>query len=76
MDEFKRKTALQKIALNKLTRDVREYLKLIELPQCSRHRKTTLVFIGDRFKPVGIDCHYVKPKVDDDGEFIKRDAAD
>ena len=41
---------------------VREYLKVIEIPQGSRHRKTTLVFVGDRFKPVDIVCRYVTPK--------------
>lgn len=76
MDNFKRDTPLQKMALGRLTDAVKEYLKLVEIPKGSRHRKTTLVFIGDRFKPDGIDCHYVKPKIDDsDGEFIKCDAA-
>lgn len=75
MADFKRETPLQKIALDKLTEAVREYLKTIEIPKGGRHRKTTLVFVGDRFKPNSIDCHVVKPKIDSDGEFIKQDAA-
>lgn len=78
MDDFKRVTPLQKVALDKLTDAVREYLRMVEIPKGCRHRKTTFVFIGDRFKPVGIDSHYVKPKKDcgEDGEFIKCNAAD
>lgn len=63
------------MALNKLTNAVREHLKTIEIPNGCRHRKTTLVFVGDRFRPSGIDCHIVKTKMDGDGEFIKQDAA-
>lgn len=71
MEEFKRETPLQKIALEKLTDAVREYLKVVEIPIGSRHRKTTFVFVGDRFKPVGIDCHIVKPKKQQDGTYIE-----
>ena len=76
MADFKRETPLQKMALNKLTDAVKEYLKTIEIPQGGRHRKTTFVFVGDRFKPDSIDCHIVKLKKNDDGEFIKQDATD
>ena len=76
MADFKRETPLQKMALNKLTDAVKEYLKTIEIPKGDRHRKTTFVFVGDRFKPDSIDCHIVKLKKNDDGEFIKQDATD
>ena len=59
---FKRETAMQKAALKSLNEAVGEYLKLIELPYGVRHRKTTMVFVGDRFKPVSIVCRYVKQK--------------
>ena len=49
MADFKRETPLQKMALNKLTDAVKEYLKTIEIPKGDRHRKTTFVFVGDRF---------------------------
>ena len=62
MADFKRETPLQKMALNKLTDEVKEYLKTIEIPNGDRHRKTTFVFVGDRFKPDSIDCHIVKLK--------------
>lgn len=70
MEEFKRETPLQKMALEKLTDAVREYLKVVEIPTGSIHRKTTLVFVGDRFKPVGIDCHIVKTKKQQDEAYI------
>ena len=76
MADFKRETPLQKMALNKLTDAVKEYLKTIEIPKGDRRRKTTFVFVGDRFKPDSIDCHIVKLKKNDDGEFIKPDATD
>lgn len=62
MTAFKRKTPLQKERLQVLTDAVREYLKVIELPFGSRHRKTTLIFTGDRFQPVDIQCRFVWPK--------------
>ena len=71
MEDFKRETLLQKLALEKLTDAVREYLKVVEIPTGGRHRKTTFVFVGDRFKPVGIDCHIVKPKEQQNGPYIK-----
>ena len=51
-------------------------VKNIEIPKGGRHRKTTFVFVGDRFKPDSIDCHIVKLKKNGDGEFIKQDATD
>lgn len=71
MDEFKRETPLQRMALAKLNEAVKEYLKLIEIPKGCRHRKTTFVFVGDRFKPMGIDCHIVEPKEQQDGTYIE-----
>lgn len=64
MAEFKRQTQLQKYQLQRLNEVVADYLKLVELPKGSRHRKTTLIFTGDRFKPFGIDCRFVAPKQD------------
>lgn len=63
MAEFKRERALQKEMLQRLTDVVREYLEVIEKPTgAARHRKTTLTFVGDRYKPVDIVCRYVVPK--------------
>lgn len=76
MGSFKRNTQLQKMALDKLTEAVREYLKVIEIPEGARHRKTTFVFVGDRYKPVEIDCHFVRPKNKGDGAFIMDDATE
>ena len=62
MAEFKRETLLQKERLQVLTEAVREYLQVIEIPYGSRHRRTTLTFVGDRFKPVDIKCRFVTPR--------------
>lgn len=62
MAEFKRDTPLQRERLQVLTDAVKEYLKVVEIPIGSRHRKTTLTFTGDRFKPTSIECRYITPK--------------
>jgi len=62
MAEFKRETELQKLMLDRLTKDVREYLEVVEKPTRGRHRKTTLTFVGDRYKPTEIVCRFVTPK--------------
>lgn len=62
MAEFKRETALQKERLQVLVDAVREYLEVVEKPIGGRHRKTTLTFTGDRYKPVDIACRFVTPK--------------
>ena len=62
MAEFKRRTPLQRERLQVLTDAVKEYLKVIELPLGSRHRKTTLTFTGDRFRPLDIQCGFIYPK--------------
>lgn len=62
MADFKRQTELQRLMLDKLTNAVREYLEIVEKPTGSRHRKTTFVFVGDRYKPEAIQTHYVVPK--------------
>lgn len=59
---FKRETPLQKERLQVLTEAIKDYLQVIEIPYGGRHRKTTLVFSGDRYKPVDIVCRYVTPK--------------
>lgn len=62
MTGFKNETHLQKYELNKLTEAVAEYLRMIELPKGSRHRKTLMVFRGDRFRPSEIKVGYVTPR--------------
>lgn len=64
--EFLRETELEKYMLNKLTEVVREYVETIHKPIDSRHRKTIMVFTGDRFKPVDIITRFVniKPRKD------------
>ncbi len=62
MGEFKRDTALQKEMLQRLTYAVREYLEVVEKPMGSRHRRTTLTFVGDRYLPDDIVCRFVTPK--------------
>jgi len=62
MADFKRDTPLQRERLQVLTDAVKEYLKVVEIPIGGRHRKTTLTFTGDRFKPTSIECRYITPK--------------
>ncbi|MCR4582239.1 MAG: hypothetical protein K5764_01605 [Prevotella sp.] len=63
MAEFKRETALQKVMLQRLTDAVKEYLEVVEKPTgAARHRKTTITFVGDRYKPTDIVCRFVTPK--------------
>ncbi len=61
MAEFRRATALQKNRLQVLTEAVKDYLEVIEKPAGGRHRKTTLTFIGDRYKPADITSKFVVP---------------
>lgn len=61
MAAFKRETELQRIALQNLTDAVRLYLQLVEKPTGGRHRKTTMTFVGDRYKPTDILCRFVAP---------------
>lgn len=63
MAEFKRNTIFERERLQVLTDAVREYLKAIEVPYYGRHRKTTMTFVGDRFKPEEITCRFIKPKI-------------
>lgn len=65
MADFKRDTKLQREQLQVLTDAIREYLQVVEIPYGSRHRKTTLTFVGDRFKPNDIVCRYITPKIKD-----------
>ena len=60
--EFLRETDLEKYMLNKLTEVVREYVETVYKPLNSRHRKTVLVFTGDRYKPVDIITRFVNDK--------------
>lgn len=57
--EFSRETELEKYQLDKLTQAVREYVETICKPLNSRHRKTIMVFTGDRYKPVDIITRFV-----------------
>ena len=67
--EFLRETELEKYMLNKLTEAVREYVETVYKPIDSRHRKTVMVFTGDRYRPIDIITRFVniKNKTDDLG---------
>ena len=67
--EFLRETELEKYMLNKLTEAVREYVETVYKPIDSRHRKTVMVFTGDRYRPIDIitRCVNIKNKTDDLG---------
>ena len=67
--EFLRETELEKYMLNKLTEAVREYVETVYKPKDSRHRKTVMVFTGDRYRPIDIIARFVnvKSKTDDLG---------
>ena len=56
-----RATALQRYHLDRLTECIREYIKAT-LPEGARHRKSTIVVIGDRFKIEDISSCFVTPK--------------
>ena len=62
MAEFKRDTALQRYELDRLTEAVAEYVKTVEMPKGYRHKRTTFVFSGDRFKPMEIKCSVARTK--------------
>ena len=63
--KFKYCTQLQKEMLTRLTNAVREYLEVVEKPQGGRHRRTTLIFVGDRYKVEAINSRFVVPKKND-----------
>ena len=67
--EFLRETELEKYMLNKLTEVVKEYVETVYKPIDSRHRKTVMVFTGDRYRPIDIITRFVsiKNKTDDLG---------
>lgn len=67
MAEFKHSTQLEKHQLQVLTDAVRDYVKMIELPDGCRHRKTTLLFVGDRFKAKDIQVRFVSKKMKNNG---------
>lgn len=62
MADFKHTTNLEKYQLQVLTDAVRNYVKMIELPDGCRHRKCVLVFTGDRFQPKDIQVKFIKIK--------------
>lgn len=55
-----RETPLQRYHLQRLTECLRDYIKAT-IPEGVRHRKSTLVVIGDRFKIDDISCNYLAP---------------
>ena len=59
MAEFKHNTPLQKYKLQVLTDAVRDYIRLIEVPDGKRHKKCVLTFTGSRFRPVDIQVYFV-----------------
>lgn len=60
-----RATPLQRYQLDRLTECLRDYLKTI-MPDGTRHRKTTILVIGDRFKVDDVSCRFVTPKQKDE----------
>lgn len=60
--EFQRDTEFEKMMLDRLNQAVREYVEAIYKPLNSRHRKTVMVFTGDRYKPVDIITRFVNVK--------------
>ena len=65
MVAFKNNTHLQKYQLQVLTDCVRNYVKMVELPDGCRLRKVYLEFTGDRYKPTNIQVKYVKIRKED-----------
>lgn len=60
--EFQRETEFEKMMLDRLNQAVREYVEAICKPLNSRHRKTIMVFTGDRYKPTDIITRFVNVK--------------
>jgi hypothetical protein len=65
MADFKHTTPLEKYQLQVLTDAVRNYMKMVELPEGSRHKKSVLTFIGDRFRADSIQVSFVRTKKED-----------
>ena len=65
MADFKHTSTLEKYQLQILTEAVKNYIKMIELPEGCRHRKCVLVFTGDRFKATDIQVKFVKSSQND-----------
>lgn len=60
--EFQRDTEFERMMLDRLNQAVRDYVEAIYKPLDSRHRKTVMVFTGDRYKPVDIITRFVNVK--------------
>ena len=56
--EFQR----DKMMLDRLNQAVRDYVEAVCKPLNTRHRKTVMVFTGDRYKPVDIITRFVNIK--------------
>lgn len=63
--EFQRDTEFEKMMLDRLNQAVREYVEAVYKPLNTRHRKTVMVFTGDRYKPVDIITRFVNIKQKD-----------
>lgn len=55
-----RATPLQRYLLERLTECIRDYIKAT-MPEGARHRKTTFLVLGDRFKIDDVSCRFVTP---------------
>ncbi len=56
-----RATPLQRYQLERLTECIRDYMRAT-MPEGARHRKTTILVIGDRFKIDDVSTRFVTPK--------------
>ncbi len=56
-----RATPLQRYQLERLTECIRAYMRAT-MPEGARHRKTTILVIGDRFKVDDVSTRFVTPK--------------
>lgn len=65
MVAFKNNTPLQKYQLQVLTDCVRNYVRMVELPDGCRLRKVNLEFTGDRLKPSDIQVKFVRIRKED-----------
>ena len=65
MAKFKHTTQLEKYQLQVLTDAVRNYVRMVELPEGSRHKKCVLTFVGERFRAESIQVSFVQSKKED-----------
>lgn len=65
MAAFKNNTPMQKYQLQVLIECVRNYVRMVELPEGCRLRKVCLEFTGDRLKPTDIKVKFVRIRKED-----------